>query len=226
LPDWPIGSSLEAIQGGVGLEAGLGKRKYLPGVEIARTPEDKITAGLTEVQHCFAGASSSLSLVALGALNLGWSTLATKGQDIFVFTQMGLGLLLVICCVLFALRVQPWPRVSLVFERQIPWHAPSSLLASCGISAFIIALAVPIGSAFTQAAEWEATMKSFFGFSAVGILISGAFVSLSRIAAGLAALAWIKEIRGEQGVIELSPGQRLTKQAEQEPQLPSWAQTL
>ncbi len=215
------------IQGVVELEAGLGKRKYLPGVEIARTPEDKITAGLTEVQHCFAGASHSLSLVALGTLNLGWSTLATEGQDVLVFTQMGLGLLLVIACVAFALRVlQPWPVVSLVTDRQIPWHAPSSLLAMCGILALIIAVAVPIGSAFTQAPEWESTMKSFFGFSAVGILISGAFVSLSRIAAGLETLAWIKEIRGEQGVIELSPGQRLTKQAEQEPQLPSWAQTL
>jgi hypothetical protein len=214
------------IQGVVGLEAGLGKRKYLPGVEIAQTPEDKITAGLQEVQFCFAGASSSLSLVALGALNLGWSTLATKGQDVLVFTQMGLGLGLVIACVAFALRVQPWPRVSLVSDRQIPWHAPSSLLKVCGISALIIAVAVPIGSAFTQASEWESTKKSFLGFSALGILISGAFVALSRIAAGLETLAWIKEIRGEQGVVELSPGQRLTKQAEQEPQLPSWAQTL
>jgi hypothetical protein len=214
------------IQGVVGLEAGLGKRKYLLGVDIAQTPEDKITAGLTEVQHCFAGASSSLSLVALGALNLGWSTLATKGQDIFVFTQMGLGLLLVICCVLFALRVQPWPRVSLVFERQIPWHAPSSLLAICGAAAFIIALAVPIGSALTQGSEWDSTMKSFSGFSAIGVLTAGVLVTLSRIAAGLEALAWIKEIRREEGVVELSPGQRLTKQAEQEPQLPSWAQTL
>jgi hypothetical protein len=214
------------IQGVVGLEAGLGKRKYLPGVEIAQTPEDKITAGLQEVQFCFAGASSSLSLVALGVLNLGWSTLATKGQDVLVFTQMGLGLGLVIACVAFALRVQPWPRVSLVSDRQIPWHAPSSLLKVCGISALIIAVAVPIGSAFTQASEWESTMKSFLGFSALGILISGAFVALSRIAAGLETLAWIKEIRGEQGVVELSPGQRLTKQAEQEPQLPSWAQTL
>ncbi|MEY3232913.1 MAG: hypothetical protein RL230_184 [Pseudomonadota bacterium] len=210
----------------MGLEAGLGKRKYLPGVEIAQTPEDKITAGLQELQFCFAGASSSLSLVALGALNLGWSTSATKGQDVLVFTQMGLGLLLVIACVAFALRFQPWPRVSLVSDRQIPWHAPSSLLKLCGISALIIAVAVPIGSAFTQAPEWESTMKSFFGFSAVGILISGAFVSLSRIAAGLETLAWIKEIRREEGVVELSPGQRITKQAEQEPQLPSWAQTL
>jgi hypothetical protein len=226
LPDWPIGSSLEAIQGVVGLEAGLGKRKYLPGVDVAQTPEDKITAGLTEVQHCFAGASSGLSLVAFGALNLGLSTWATKGQDVLVFTQMGLGLLLVTCCVLFALRVQPWPRVHLVTDRQIPWHAPSSLLANIGVAAFIIAFAVPIGSAFTQAPEWESTMKSFFGFSTVGILISGAFVSLSRIAAGLEALAWIKDIRRGEGVVELSTGQRLTKQAEQEPQLPSWAQTL
>ena len=69
-------------------------------------------------------------------------------------------------------------------------------------------------------------MKSFFGFSAVGMLISGALVSLSRIAAGVEALAWIKEIRRGEGIVELSTGQRITKQAEQEPQLPSWAQTL
>ena len=214
------------IQGVLGLEAGLGKRKYLPGVEIAQTPEDKITAGLQEVQFCFAGASSSLSLVALGALNLGWSTSATEGQDVLVFTQMGLALLLLVSCIAFTLRVQPWPRVSLVSDRQIPWHAPSGLLAMGGISALIIAVAVPIGSAFTQASEWESTMRSFFGFAAIGVLTGGAFVALSRIAAGLEALAWIKEIRREQGVIELSPGQRITKQAEQEPQLPSWAQTL
>ncbi len=89
MPDWPIGSSLEAIQGVVGLEAGLGKRKYLPGVDVAQTPEDKITAGLTEVQHCFAGASSGLSLVAFGALNLGLSTWATKGQDVLVSPKWG-----------------------------------------------------------------------------------------------------------------------------------------
>jgi hypothetical protein len=69
-------------------------------------------------------------------------------------------------------------------------------------------------------------MGSFFGFSAIGVLTAGAIVTLSRIAAGLEALAWIKDIRRDEGVIELSSGQRLTKQAEQEPQLPSWAQTL
>lgn len=226
MPDWPIGSSLEAIQGGVRLEAGLGKRKYLPGVEIAQTPEEKITAGLTEVQHCFAGVSHSLSLVALGALNLGWSTLATKGQDVLVFTQIGLGLLLVIACVAFALRFQPWPMVSLVTDRQIPWHAPSSLLAIIGVAAFIFTFAVLIVSAFNQGPEWEKVLKSDFGFLAMGTLIAGAFVALSRIAAGLEALAWIKEIRRGEGIVELSTGQRITKQAEQEPQLPSWAQTL
>jgi hypothetical protein len=99
-------------------------------------------------------------------------------------------------------------------------------LAISGISALIIAVAVPIGSALMQGPEWESTMKSFFGFSAIGVLTAGALVTLSRIAAGLEALAWIKEIRREEGVVELSTGQRITKQAEQEPQLPSWAQTL
>jgi hypothetical protein len=64
------------------------------------------------------------------------------------------------------------------------------------------------------------------GLSAIGLLIGGAFVALSQIAAGLETLAWIKEIRRGEGVVELSTGQRITKQAEQEPQLPSWAQTL
>ena len=204
----------------------MGKRKYQPGVDVAQTPEDKITAGLLEVQHCFAGASSSLSLVALGTLNLGWSTFVTEGQDVLVFTQMGLALLLLISCIAFTLRVQPWPRVYLVSDRRIRWHSPSSLLAIGGLAALIIAIAVPIIAALNQGPGWEAVMKSFFGFSAIGVLTGGAFVALSRIAAGLEALAWIKTIREEQGVIELSLGQRITKQAEQEPERPSWAQTL
>jgi hypothetical protein len=210
----------------VGLEAGLGKRRYLPGVEVAQTAEDKITAGLTEVQHCFAGASYGLSVVAVGILNLAWSLLATKGQDVLFLTQMGLGILLVICCVAFALRVQPWPRVHLVTDRQVSWKAPSSLLAIAGIAAFIISIAVPIISAFSHGPDGEAALKSFFGFVSIGTLIGGAIVSLSRIAAGLEALAWIKDIRRGEGVVELSMGQRITKEAEQEPQLPSWAQTL
>ena len=69
-------------------------------------------------------------------------------------------------------------------------------------------------------------MENMLGLSAIGLLIGGAFVALSRIAAGLETLAWIKDIRRGEGVVELSTGQRITKQAEQEPQLPSWAQTL
>lgn len=210
----------------VGLEFGLGKRRYLPGVEIAQTPEEKITAGLLEVQHCFAGASYGLSIVALGILNLAWSTLAAEEQAVLFFAQMGLGVLLLFACIVFTRRIQPWPKVSLVTDREVPWHAPSSLLAIIGVAAFIFTFAVPIVSAFNQGPEWEKVLKSDFGFLAMGTLIAGAFVALSRIAAGLEALVWIKDIRRGEGVVELSTGQRITKQAEQEPQLPSWAQTL
>ncbi|MFY7761348.1 hypothetical protein [Aquidulcibacter sp.] len=214
------------IQGVVGLEAGVGKRKYLPGVEVAQTPEEKITAGLLEVQHCFAGASHGLSVVAIGMLNLAWFTMATEEQAVLFFVQMGLGVLLLFSCIVWTLRVQPWPKVSLVTDREVRWHAPSSLLAIVGVAAFISTFSVPIISAFNQGPEWEKVLKSDFGILAMGTLIAGAFVALSRIAAGLETLAWIKDIRRGEGVVELSTGQRITKQAEQEPQLPSWAQTL
>ncbi len=218
--------ALATIQGVVGLEAGLGKRKYLPGVEIARTPEDKITAGLTEVQHCFASAANALMIVPIGVMNLVTASVGEQGPELIVYIQLGLALLLMVCCLVYMLRMQPWPRVHMVTARHVAWHAPSNLLAYGGASAILVGVAVPIGAVLSQTPGWQPTMENMLGLSAIGLLIGGAFVALSRIAAGLETLAWIKEIRREEGVVELSPGQRLTKQAEQEPQLPSWAQTL
>jgi hypothetical protein len=223
LPDHAIGLSLEAIQGGVGLEAGLGKPRYLPDVEIARTLEDKITAGLLEVQHCFASAANALMFVPIGMINLAIAAAGKQGPDLFFYTQLGLALVLMICCVAYTLRLKPWPRVHVVTDRQVSWHAPSNLLALGGASALLVGVAVPIGAVLAQTPQWQPTMEAMLGFSAIGLLIGGAIVALSRIAAGLETLAWIKEIRREEGVVELPPGQRLTKQ---EPQLPSWAQTL
>ncbi|WP_313585728.1 hypothetical protein [Aquidulcibacter sp.] len=217
---------MATIQGVVGLEAGLGKRKYLPGVEIARTPEDKITAGLTEVQHCFASAANALMIVPIGVMNLVTASVGEQGPELIVYIQLGLALLLMVCCLVYMLRMQPWPRVHMVTARHVAWHAPSNLLAYGGASAILVGVAVPIGAVLSQTPGWQPTMENMLGLSAIGLLIGGAFVALSRIAAGLETLAWIKEIRREEGVVELSPGQRLTKQAEQEPQLPSWAQTL
>jgi len=217
---------LATIQGVVGLEAELGKRKYLPGVEIARTPEDKITAGLTEVQHCFASAANALMIVPIGVMNLVTASVGEQGPELIVYIQLGLALLLMVCCLVYMLRMQPWPRVHMVTARHVAWHAPSNLLAYGGASAILVGVAVPIGAVLSQTPGWQPTMENMLGLSAIGLLIGGAFVALSRIAAGLETLAWIKEIRREEGVVELSPGQRITKQAEQEPQLPSWAQTL
>ena len=214
------------IEGVVGLEAELGKRKYLPGVEIARTPEDKITAGLLEVQHCFASAANALMIVPIGVMNLITASVGEQGPELIVYIQLGLALVLMICCLVYMLRMQPWPRVHVVTDRQVAWHAPSNLLALGGASAIVVGVAVPIGAVLSQTPGWQPTMENMLGLSAIGLLIGGAFVALSRIAAGLEALAWIKEIRREEGVVELSTGQRITKQAEQEPQLPNWAQTL
>lgn len=218
--------ALATIQGVVGLEAGLGKRKYLPGVEIAQTPEEKITAGLTEVQHCFASAANALMIVPIGVMNLVTASVGEQGPEVIVYIQLGLALLLMVCCLVYMLRMQPWPRVHMVTARHVAWHAPSNLLAYGGASAILVGVAVPIGAVLSQTPGWQPTMENMLGLSAIGLLIGGAFVALSRIAAGLETLAWIKEIRRDEGVVELSPGQRLTKQAEQEPQLPSWAQTL
>ncbi len=214
------------IQGVVGLEAGLGKGKYLPGVDVAQTPEDKITAGLTEVQHCFASAANALMIVPIGVMNLVTASVGEQGPELIVYIQIGLALVLMICCLVYMLLMQPWPRVHLVTARHVAWHAPSNILGLGGASAIVVGVAVPIGAVVSQTPGWQPTMENMLGLSAIGLLIGGAFVALSRIAAGLEALAWIKEIRREEGVVELSTGQRITKQAEQEPQLPSWAQTL
>lgn len=214
------------IQGVVELEAGLGKRKYLPGVEIARTPEDKITAGLQEVQLCFASAANALMIVPIGVMNLVTASVGEQGPELIVYIQLGLALVLMICCLVYMLRMQPWPQVHVVTDRQVSWHAPSNLLGLGGASAIVVGVAVPIGAVLSQSPGWQPTMENMLGLSAIGLLIGGAFVALSRIAAGLETLAWIKDIRRGEGVVELSTGQRITKQAEQEPQLPSWAQTL
>lgn len=214
------------IQGLVGLEVGLGKRRYLPGVEIAQTPEEKITAGLTEVQHCFASAANALMIVPIGVMNLVTASVGEQGPELIVYIQLGLALVLMICCLVYMLRMQPWPRVHMVTARQVAWHAPSNLLALGGASAILVGVAVPISAVLTQTPGWQPTMENMLGLSAIGLLIGGAFVALSRIAAGLETLAWIKDIRRGEGVVELSTGQRITQQAEQEPQLPSWAQTL
>jgi hypothetical protein len=214
------------IQGVVGLEAGLGKKRYLPGVEIARTPEEKITAGLLEVQHCFASAANALMIVPIGVMNLVSASGFEQGPELIVYIQLGLALVLMICCLVYMLRMQPWPRVHVVTDRHVAWHAPSNLLALGGASAIVVGVAVPIGAVLSQSPGWQPTMENMLGLSAIGLLIGGAFVALSRIAAGLETLAWIKDIRREEGVVELSTGQRIIKQAEQEPQLPSWAQTL
>ncbi|MFN8732582.1 MAG: hypothetical protein ACK5ZD_05415, partial [Hyphomonadaceae bacterium] len=214
------------IQGVVGLEAGVGKRKYLPGVEVAQTPEEKITAGLLEVQHCFASAANALMIVPIGVMNLVTASVGELGPELIVYIQLGLALVLMICCLVYMLRMQPWPRVHVVTDRQVSWHAPSNLLGLGGASAIVVGVAVPIGAVLSQSPGWQPTLENMLGLSAIGLLIGGAFVALSRIAAGLETLAWIKDIRREEGVVELSTGQRITKQAEQEPQLPSWAQTL
>ncbi|AMS29594.1 MAG TPA: hypothetical protein DIU09_00075 [Hyphomonadaceae bacterium] len=210
----------------MGLEAGVGKRKYLPGVEVAQTPEEKITAGLLEVQHCFASAANALMIVPIGVMNLVTASVGELGPELIVYIQLGLALVLMICCLVYMLRMQPWPRVHMVTARQVAWHAPSNLLALGGASAILVGVAVPIGAVLSQTPGWQPTMENMLGLSAIGLLIGGAFVALSRIAAGLETLAWIKDIRRGEGVVELSTGQRITKQAEQEPQLPSWAQTL
>ncbi|MFN9008483.1 MAG: hypothetical protein ACK5WH_05015 [Hyphomonadaceae bacterium] len=204
----------------------MGKKRYLPGVEIARTPEDKITAGLQEVQHCFASAANALMIVPIGVMNLVIASVGEQGPELIVYTQLGLALVLMICCLVYMLRMQPWPRVHVVTDRQVSWHAPSNLLGLGGASAIVVGVAVPIGAVLSQSPGWQPTLENMLGLSAIGLLIGGAFVALSRIAAGLETLAWIKDIRREEGVVELSTGQRITKQAEQEPQLPSWAQTL
>ena len=138
------------IEGVVGLEAELGKRKYLPGVEIARTPEDKITAGLLEVQHCFAGAANALMIVPIGVMNLVSASGFQQGPELIVYIQLGLALVLMICCLVYMLRMQPWPRVHVVTDRHFAWHAPSNLLALGGASAIVVGVAVPIGAVLSQ----------------------------------------------------------------------------
>lgn len=178
------------------------------------------------MQHCFASAANALMIVPIGVMNLVTASVGEQGPELIVYIQLGLALVLMICCLVYMLRMQPWPRVHVVTDRQVSWHAPSNLLGLGGASALLVGVAVPIGAVLSHSPGWQPTLENMLGLSAIGLLISGAFVALSRIAAGLETLAWIKDIRREEGVVELSTGQRITKQAEQEPQLPSWAQTL
>jgi hypothetical protein len=203
----------------------LGKRRYLPGAKFARTLEDKITASLREVRFCFVGAAGGLALVAIGIVNLAVSSVSSDEDQVLVFIQIGLGILLSISCVACFGPVRPWPRVHMITDRHIPWHAASNLMMIFAAAAAFFIHALPLVFALPQAFSSEQTIEDFVSYSATAFLTGGAFVTLSRIAAGLEVLAWIKDILREQGVIEVSVGQRLAKQTEQEPQLPNLAQT-
>ena len=212
------------IQGVVGLEAGLGKRKYLPGVEIARTPEDKITAGLQEVRAYLVNGVFFLALTVSGCAPL-FGKLGLNGERtsvLEIISVLGAAVFFILCLiVLFFGSKTPILRLSiqpvLVTGRVRSWRTPSLVLSVAAAIVLVGGFALVVTTSyfdFTQGGDPSSALR----FLNVPQVLGGSFGVCAMMAAAMETLEWVQDIRRDQTV----PNQ----QAEQEPQLPSWAQTL
>ncbi len=224
MPDWPIGSSLEAIQGGVGLEAGLGKLRNKFGIEIAQTHEDKITAGLQEVQGYLINGLLFLMLTLMGCVTLfGKLGLNDEGTSILekVAILSGSIFLIISIIALFVGSNSLFRRLSIqpviASGRLRSWSTPSRVISVVAALVWIGGFALVVITSyydFTQGRDSSLALR----FLGVPQVLGGCLGVCAMIAGALETLVWVQNIRRDQGVP--------TQQAEQEPQLPSWAQTL
>jgi len=224
LPDHAIGSSLEAIQGGVGLEAGLGKLRNKFGIEIAQTHEDKITAGLQEVQGYLISGLFFLVLTLAGCMTLvGKLGLDDAGTSFLaqlsvlassIFWIISIIALFVGSNSLFRrLSIQP----VIASGRLRSWSTPSRVISVVAALVWIGGFALVVITSyydFTQGRDSSLALR----FLGVPQVLGSCLGVCAMIAGALETLVWVQNIRRDQDV----PNQ----QAEQEPQLPSWAQTL
>lgn len=212
------------IQGFVGLEAGLGKLRNKFGVEIAQTPEDKITAGLQEVRGYLITALLFLMLTLAGCVTLfGKLGLNDEGTSILEKVALLAGSIFLIISViaLFVGSKSVFRRLSiqpvLVSGRLRSWTTPSLLISVVTAFVWIGGFALVVTTSyfdFTQGRDSTLALR----FLSVPQVLGGCLGACAMLAGALETLGWVQDVRRDPG----AP----TKQAEQEPQLPSWAQTL
>lgn len=213
-----------AIQGEVGLEAGLGKRRNKFGVEIAQTTEEKIAAGLHEVFGYLISGLFILMLTLAGCVPL-FGKLGLDDAGTTFLEQVSLiasSIFLVISVIaLFAGSKSLFRRLSiqpvLITGRVRNWRTPSLLIsvvaAIVWVGGFVLVVATSYFD-FTQGRDSSSALR----FLSVPQVLGGCLGVSAMIAAAMETLEWVQDTRRDQ----TTP----TKQAEQEPQLPSWAQTL
>ena len=205
------------------LEAGLGKRRYLPGVEVAETAEDKITAGLQEVRAYLVNGVFFLTVAVSGCAPL-FGKLGLNGERTSVLetiSVLGAVVFLILCMVVLfmgskslirTLSIQP----VLVTGRVRNRRSPSLLLSVAAAIVLVGGFALVVTTSyfdFTKGGDPSSALR----FLNVPQILGGCLGVFAMIAAAMETLEWVQDIRRDQSI---------TKQAEQEPERPSWAQTL
>lgn len=202
----------------------MGKPTNKFGVEIAQTPEDKITAGLNEVFGFLISGLFTLMLTLAGCVpmfgKLGLDDAgATFLEQVSIYAS---SIFLVISVVaLFAGSKSLFRRLSiqpvLVSGRLRSWKTPSLLIsvvaAIVWVGGFVLVVATSYFD-FTQGRDSSSALR----FLSVPQVLGGCLGVCAMIAAAMETLDWVQGIRRDQA----AP----TQQAEQEPERPSWAQTL
>ena len=224
MPDRAIRLSLRPIIRRAQLEAGLGKRKYLPGVEIAQTPEEKITAGLIEVRGFLIYGLFFLTLAVSGCAPL-FGKLGLNGESTSVLetiSVMGAVVFYILCTIVLFMSSKTLIRRHaiqpvLVSGRVRNWRTPSLLISVVAAIVLVGGFALVVTSSyfdFTRGGDPSSALR----FLQVPQVLGGCLGVCAMIAAAMETLEWVQDVRRDPSTS--------TKQAEQEPQLPSWAQTL
>ncbi|OYU52790.1 MAG: hypothetical protein CFE27_05445 [Alphaproteobacteria bacterium PA1] len=194
------------------------------GIEIAQTPEDKVTAGLQEVQGFLISGLFLLILTFAGCLTL-VGKLGLSNENTAFLEQVSLlaaAIYIIIGILPFVFGVNSlWRRIStqpvLVSGRLRRWSNPSVYLSVLAAIVWIGGFALVVTTSyvdFTQGRDSSLALR----FLSVPQVLGGCLGACAMFAGALETLGWVQDVRRDPG----AP----TKQAEQEPQLPSWAQTL
>lgn len=202
----------------------MGKPTNKFGIEIAQTPEDKVTAGLHEVFGYLISGLFTLMLTLAGCVPL-FGKLGLDDAGTTFLEQVSIyasSIFLVISVIaLFAGSRSLFRRLSiqpvLVTGRVRSWRTPSLLItmvaAIVWVGGFVLVVTTSYFD-FTQGRDSSSALR----FMSVPQVLGGCLGVCAMIAAAMETLEWVQDIRRNQ----TAP----TKQAEQEPQLLSWAQTL
>jgi hypothetical protein len=205
------------------VEAELSKTTTRSGVRIAQTPEEKITAGLQELQGpLIIGLFLLIFTLAGCVLLVGKLGLGDARTSFLEQVSLISGAIFIFIGILwFAIGDNaPSRRLTtqpvLVTGRLRSWSTPSLILIVLSLSVWIGGLAMVFATSYvdlTQGRESSSALR----FLSVPQVFGGCLGVWAMVASALETLEWLQDVRRDQSVP--------AKQAEQEPQLPNLAQT-